>query len=213
MPENSYPSDFENNDLYEYLCDYNHNEGFGFTKYPIKSNISAILTGHSKHSCVFSINNLDAVPLNLGILSEFNFLEVVTLVKPSAAQQNEIQKTIDVNKEILSAIRPDNIEKRGVEVDTMKKDISYILKELKSGVFFVNVSFCLKSEKSLQDLRMIFNDFEEIMYTKGVVLYCHSNSARAQYISLFPGNALYGEHWNKCYRKFSLMLTSKVMGL
>jgi hypothetical protein len=193
--------------------DYATDEGFAHSQYQVKSNISAILCGKSKHSCVFSVNNLDAVPLNFGILQGHDFLEVVTLVKPSRRQKDAIETSINVNREILSAIRPSNMEARAVEVDTMKADYRHIIKEIQAGVFFIDVSFCLPSVTSLQDLREKFGNFEDVMYQKGVVLYCHSNSARAQYISMFPGNSIYGEHWNKVYKQFGLMLISKVMGL
>jgi hypothetical protein len=213
IPENAEIAKIEGNELYGYLCDYENDEDYAFTKHPVKSNISAILTGKSKHTSVFSINNLDAVPMHYGILNENEFLEIITIVKPSKKQEKEIDKTISTNKEILDAIRPDDVEGRGIGVDTIRKDFTHIMEKIKAGIFFINVSFCMYSKESLADLRNKFRLFEENMYKQGIVLYCHSNSARAQYISLFPGNSVYGEHWNKVYRKFGLMLIVKVMGL
>lgn len=204
--------DTRSNKVYEYLCDYQIDKDFGYTKYPVKSNISAIKTGDLKHSCVLSINNLDALPLCSGILKGKKFLEVITFTKPSKMQRDEIERTIEINKEILKAIRPIEVQNRGYSVDTMKNDINKIVDEISSGIFFVNVSFCL-FDVSLQDLRKQYSDFEGTLYKKGIVLYSHSNSARAQYVSFFPGNAVYGEHWNKCYKIFGLMMFSKVMEL
>ncbi|NLG19095.1 MAG: hypothetical protein GX556_17360 [Fibrobacter sp.] len=212
IPSDSPGAGMTDNDVYNYLCDFEIDDNFPCTKYPVRSNISAILTGKSRHSCIFSINNLDSVPVCNEILKGHEFFEIATIVKPSKDQQAGIEKTIDLNREILAAICPEDSEKRDINVDTMRLDISKIVNDIASGVFFINVSFCL-SEKSLPDLSKKFNEFEETLYKQGIVLYCHSNSARAQYISLFPGNSIYGEHWNKTYKKNCLMLLLKVMCL
>jgi hypothetical protein len=201
------------NEIYDFLCNYEIEGEYLHTKYSVKSNISAILTGKSKHSCVLSINNLDSIPIYCnGILKKKKYLEVVTIVRPSITQKEKIEKSIEINKEILTAIRPLNLDTRDFSVDTMRIDIDKIKTEKTQEILFVNVSFCL-SEESLTKLREKFKEFDDELYEKGIVPYCHSNSARAQFISMFPGNSVYGEHWNKCYRKFGLMLMSRVLSL
>lgn len=212
IPQNYTYVNLEDSDLVNYLCDCETENGFIYTKCPLKSNISAILSGINKHSCVFSINNLDAVPMYHSVINSTDYLEIVTIVKPSENQREAIDKVMNVNKEILTAIRPSKTD-REVEVDTMQADVQSILDEIRSGIYFINVSFMLRSEISLSDLKEKFITFESELYKKGIVLYCHSNSARTQYISLFPGNSVYGEHWNKIYHQFCLMLTSKVLAL
>jgi hypothetical protein len=215
IPEGAMLAGWNDNKLIKYLCDYSTEGDFLHTEYPVKSNISAILSGQGKYSCVFSINNLDAIPMVNNILNSFCYVETVTIVKPGKRQVNEIEKNIKMNKAILESIRPADYESRPtrVRVDTIEKDISSLIEDIRTGLFFINVSFCIKSGISMNDLKETYGVFEDVMYQKGIVLYSHSNSARAAYISLFPGNGIYGEHWNTVYKRFGIMLISKVMAL
>ena len=213
IPEGATVADWGSNKLLEFLCDYTTEGDFVHTGFPIKSNISAILSGQGKYSCVFSINNLDAIPMVSKILDQFGYVETVTIVRPTKAQSIAIENNLRMNRSILEAVKPADVETRGTSVDTIRKDISSMLNDIRTGIFFINVSFCLRSKTSMNDLKETYCQFEEALYEKGIVLYSHSNSARAAYISLFPGNGVYGEHWNTVYKRFGIMLVSKVMAL
>lgn len=213
IPEGSVAVEWKNNELIDFLCDYSMDNNFMHTSFPIKSNISAILSGQGKYSCIFSINNLDAIPMVSKILDGFCYIETITIVKPGKAQVNAIENNLLMNKQILEAIRPTDITNRSMSVDTIDKDISSMVDDIRSGLFFINVSFCMKSEVSMSDMKENYALFEETMNQKGIALYSHSNSARAAYISTFPGNSVYGEHWNTVYKRFGVMLISKVMAL
>jgi hypothetical protein len=213
IPEGAMVADWSENELIQFLCDYSAEGDFIHSAFPIKSNISAILSGQGKYSCVFSINNLDAIPMVSKILDQFGFVEAVTIVKPTKAQANAIESNLRMNRSILEAVRPPDAETRNTSVDTINKDFSSMLNDIRTGLFFINVSFCLKSVKSMNDLKETYGFFEDSMYSRGIVLYSHSNSARAAYISLFPGNGVYGEHWNTVYKRFGVMLVSKVLAL
>jgi len=213
IPEGAAAADWQRNGLLEFLCDYSAEGDFIHTAFPIKSNISAILSGQKKYSCVFSINNLDAIPMASKILDQFGYVQTVTIVKPTRSQAHAIEKHLGMNSCILEAVRPPDVETRSACVDTINKDLSSMLNNIRAGVFFINVSFCLRSIKSMNDLKETYSSFEDSLYQKGIVLYSHSNSARAAYISLFPGNGVYGEHWNTVYKRFGVMLVSKVMAL
>jgi hypothetical protein len=213
IPEGASVADWGENELIQFLCDYSSEGDFIHSAFPVKSNISAILSGQGKYSCVFSINNLDAIPMIGKILDQFGYVETVTIVKPTKVQSGAIENNLRMNRSILEAVRPPDLESRSTGVDTIKKDFSSMLNDIRTGIFFINVSFCLKSITSMADLKETYGLFEEATYQRGIVLYSHSNSARAAYISLFPGNGVYGEHWNTVYKRFGIMLVSKVMAL
>lgn len=201
VPEDAEAAPIHRSPLLSYLVDYSMAYGYPVATNPVKSNMGALLTGEKRVAAVLSINNLAKFPAVESVLSTTEHLQIVTVCRLSRDEQREVDRQIEENTELLAALRPaEGTEGReSARVDTICHDVSYC-KGLR--LCYVNVSYVIVSENSVDDLREKADRFSAAMNEAGVILYSHQNSARAQYIASFPGNAPYGEHWYLCYSNF-----------
>jgi hypothetical protein len=181
---------------------------------PVRSNVSALQTGRNRFSLVSSINNVDWVPNAPGILSGMDFLLCLTCVRPLEAQMNAIASMASENHSLLSSLAPRETAS-GSRVDTIYSEDGETLTgpAAQHGAYFLDATFLLTSSQSLADLNTRSAALQEALGPQGVLLFQHGVSARAQYVSLFPGNAVYGEHYHTAYQSFVFTFGRKVMGL
>jgi len=210
-------SSFTENELLSFLVDYSvTNQGMPFPSGAVKSNLSLILKGKTSVGCVSSVNNVDMIPNVTECLNDQEYLLTLTCVRPSSDQQKSIQKSATANKEMLLALAP-KFPKGGPRADTLffedGKDFSAMPESENKGAYFFDASFFLSNSLSVDALRLQQSVFQNTLKEEGVLLYSHSNSARAQYTSLFPGNAVYGEHWNTAYSPFLFTFFRKMVTL
>ncbi len=206
---------FKNNPLISYLVDYQVNKkGIPYPTSPVKSNLSAILKGENSFGCICSVNNVDMIPQVTNCLRDMDYLLTLTCVRPSEEQQKSISQAAKANTEMLKALAP-KASKGPARADTIFVDRNMVSEAaaLNEGAYFFDASFFLSNTNSVDDLSEQQSEFQNILHDKGVLLYTHSNSARAQYTSIFPGNAVYGEHWNTGYSQFVFTFFRKMVML
>jgi len=219
LPENAKPASLTKNELLAFLVDYRLSpSGLPLPTSPVKSNLGALLTGENRYSLVSSLNNIDLIPNSAGALSGIDYLLTVSCTRPSKEQNAKILGTAGKNSSLLQALAPKDLESRISRVDTIEIEQDQ-LDFLDSrgtrygGVYFIDASFLLCSDKGMSDLSLQYSVFQKLLSTQGILHFTHSTSARAQYTSLFPGNALYGEHFNTAYRPFIFTLCRKLLSL
>lgn len=219
LPENAALLSLTHNELLSFLVDYRlTTSGFPQPISPVKSNLSALLTGENRYSLVSSLNNIDLTPNAAGALSGIDYLLTVSCVRPSKEQNAKILGTASKNSSLLHALAPKDIESRISRVDTIEIEQDQLdFLDSKGtrygGVYFIDASFLLCSNKGMSDLNLQYAAFQKLLSGHGILHFTHSTSARAQYTSLFPGNALYGEHFNTAYRPFIFTFCRKLLSL
>ena len=219
LPENATPASLSQNEVLAFLVDYKLSpSGLPQPTSPVKSNLGALLTGENRYSLVSSLNNIDLTPNAAGALSGIDYLLTVSCIRPSKEQNSKILGTAGKNSSLLQALAPKDLESRVSRVDTIEiqKDQLDVLDgggTRYGGVYFIDASFLLCSDRGMNDLSLQYAAFQNLLSAHGILHFTHSTSARAQYTSLFPGNALYGEHFNTAYRPFIFTLCRKLLSL
>ncbi len=166
------------------------------------SNLSLIKTGKNRVSTIVSINNIACLKLNEFFKKDSNTMTVISLIKPSIEHNQKISETTTQNVKLISGInrKADTDTVRKVHtIDTKAEDT--LLKYLNDN-WFINVSIVIHSD-DYGRLKAKSDSLKKEFIKRGIILYHHTNSTFNQYMSLFNGQAAFGEHFHICLSGFA----------
>lgn len=202
------------NILYTYLMDCSTNNSI----YPspdvnMKSNMSVILTGENRCSCLYSLNDYRNLNLSTkNLLNGFDsYLQYLSIHKPSENQVKTIENTFSENTNLIAHLSPEEPDDARVHTMGLESAQEY-LEEIKLGLYFVSSAFIFNAG-SVLDLDNISNNFSNTLSHVSIIPYLHTNSAALHYLSCFPGNANFGYHYQIAYCNFTRQLIHRYFEL
>jgi hypothetical protein len=154
---------------------------------PVKSNLSTLLTGKKRYSSLISAGSPEQVPCAGGALESFNHLLCINLISPSSEQREEYKTS-------------------------GSDDLLGVKENLFEDFLFINTTWLLTSHESIEHLESLSSDFISKMHGIGFSTYIHSNSSRSQYISMFPGNSQYCDHYSIAGKNSAVEAIKNVFG-
>jgi hypothetical protein len=190
------------------LCSFEIDNGVIHTN-QIRSNLSYINIGDCRFGTIVSLNNMSQIPQAGKCLGSHSFLERIVLVSPSEDRQRQLHGGILENARLIDHLSA----KKGTEysVDTISYGRDDILPR-GGRIFYSDVTFFLFAD-SITELTDRFKSFYDCMVEHDIVLYCHTNTCRRSYISMFPGNDVYGERYTLLFEYFLNILIGKALEL
>jgi len=175
-------------------------QGNAVTADPVRTNLSFLKIGESRFATTASINNIAAIPAVRNILEAYPYLERVVAVIPSGKRQEELQaQTLDTTILIDHLSSQYRTRQSEVSVDTLSIDLAEMLPSF-GRIFYTDVTFFLTGD-SIPALTSGFRKFDATMNDHDIALYCHTNTTRSTYISLFPGNDTCGERYSLVFEQ------------
>jgi hypothetical protein len=205
-------TDYLSSDLPHILVDFELKSNI-IHSIPIRTNLSYLKLGQSRFGTMASLNNMTVIPQTRKCLSDHTFLQRIVLINPSMKRRGLLQVgTID-NAKLIEALteKKHSPKKNEFSVDTLVHNVSEILPR-GGRIFYADVTWLLFSD-SMESLNEKMGKFYSCMEKNNVALYCHTNTTRASYISMFPGNDPYGERYTLLFEHFMHMLIWKALEL
>lgn len=175
----------------------------------VRTNLSFLKTGIHKFGTIASLNNMSNIPQAVSCIAKHTYLERILLVAPSKEREMQLQLKVMENANLIQHL----IEKRpnDYSADIYSSEANEII-PAKDKIYYSDVTFFLSAD-SVSELRDRFQSFFECMEYNDIALYCHTNTSRRTYISMFPGNEIYGERYTLMYEIFLNTLIKKVLEL
>ena len=204
----------ECNILYSYLMDCSSkNSDYPSPNVNIKSNMSVILTGENRCSCLYSLNDYRNLNLSTkGLLNSYDsYLQYLSINKPSEKQILSIENTFSENTNLISHLSPEEPDDARVHTMGLESAQEY-LEEIKLGLFFVSSAFIFNAS-SISELDNVSVKFSNSLSRVSIIPYLHTNSAALHYLSCFPGNANFGYHYQIAYCNFTRQLIHRFFEL
>lgn len=202
------------NILYSYLMECSTNNCiYPSPKVNIKSNMSVILTGENRCSCLYSLNDYRNLNLSTkSLLSGFDsYLQYLSIHKPSENQIKTIENTFYENTNLIAHLSPEEPDDARVHTMGLESAQEY-LEEIKLGLYFVSSAFIFNAS-SVSDLDNSSIKFSNTLSRVSIIPYLHTNSAALHYLSCFPGNANFGYHYQIAYCNFTRQLIHRYFEL
>jgi len=175
----------------------------------VRTNFSFLKIGDAKYGTIASLNNMSHIPCATRCTSKHTYLERILLVCPSKEQRTKLQYKVLDNANLIEHLT----EKKNTDysIDTLKHGIDDIM-PTSGKILYSDITFFLFSD-SMNSLTERFQSFYDCMEQNDIALYCHTNTSRRTYISLFPGNEVYGERYTLMFEYFLNILMSKALEL
>jgi hypothetical protein len=177
----------------------------------IRTNLSIIKTGASRYTTITSLNNMAVLPHTRGCLKDKSYLQRVLIVSPSSDRRRKIQAMVIDNAHMIQSIAGEPGKSEKVHVDTIAGDIGKS-RGLAGKILYADVAFMLNAD-STANLSSRLQNLTGCMEEKNIALYCHTNTAKAAYISMFPGNEAYAERYSLLFEYYLNMLIMNVLEL
>ncbi|MBN1292376.1 MAG: hypothetical protein JXB48_11100 [Candidatus Latescibacteria bacterium] len=201
-------TDYLRSELPQLLYDHDSN-GNTIKASPVRTNMSYCKIGHNRYATMASINNVSRIPPLRDILTDFEYLERIVVVFPSVQRQKELQSHILDNAVLIDYLARNN--ETEISVDTICKDAGSFLPRF-GRVAYCDVTFFLSSG-TVNSLSTDFHNFYTVMHDHDLALYCHTNTTRSTYISLFPGNDSFGERYSLVFENTLPEIINNSFGL
>lgn len=201
-------TDYLQSELPHILFDFNIDKGVVHAD-PVRTNFSFLKIGESKYGTIASLNNMTQIPQTGRCAGKHTFLERIVLVAPSKERRRQLQESILDNARLIEHLT----EKKGTDysVDTLANGINDIIPR-GGKVLYSDVTFFLTAP-SMSELIDRFQSFHDCMEEHDIALYCHTNTSRKSYISMFPGNDVYNGRYTLLFEYFLNILMWKALEL
>jgi hypothetical protein len=177
----------------------------------IRTNLSIIKIGTSRYATIASLNNMAVIPHARGCLEDKTYLERILVASPSRNRRRKIQSMVIDNGKMIQTLAGEFGKSRNVHVDTIIGDVSQSI-GLAGKILYADVAFMLYSD-STEDLSIQLQGITERMEGRNIALYCHTNTTKATFISMFPGNEVYAERYSLLFEYYLNMLIMNVLEL
>jgi hypothetical protein len=182
------------------------------TSSDIRANMSFLKTGKKSYATIASLNNMSVIPMNArGCIRDQSFLQRIIVASPSQERRKKLQLLTLDNAKIIQELSGETGKSRKIHVDTLTDNIESTL-GMRGKTLYADVAFFLRSD-SMDDLNGKLTAFSEAMERVNVALYCHTNTSKAAYISMFPGNEVYSERYSLQFEYYLNMLIMNVLEL
>ena len=149
----------------------------------VGSNLGLLYTGRGRLSTLLSLKGFDTLPEAPDLLRNSDYLLTATCIRPAREQAEALHAKAMASKQLLSVFAPKS------NPDVARPSLQ------KNSPYFIQASFLL-TESTLPGLNKTTWRFHETLADNGLQANLLTVGARAQYISLFPGNATYGSHYD-----------------
>jgi len=204
--------DYLTSDLPHLLVDFELKNN-AVVSIPVRSNLSFLKLGKSKFGTMISLNNMTVIPQTHHCLNDHSFLQRIVLINPSMKRRGYLQVATIDNAKLIEALTEKKAPKKENQfsVDTLVHNVSEILPR-GGRIFYADVTWLILSD-TMDSLNEKLNKFYSCMENNNVALYCHTNTTKASYISMFPGNDPYGERYTLLFEHFMHMLIWKALEL
>lgn len=200
VPESFKLENIFNNEAVNYIYDKSINI--------IQSNLSIVKSGEKVISSV-SVINLGTLPIVKNVLSNFDYLQVISLIRPSPNRSNLLRSNTSDTAMYVSAMgeNKDHV----VHVHTMTCADSFI-DTLVGGLFYCNCKFMFTSN-TVDSLNTLLTDVKIQLTDKDIIEYHHTISGESEYVSAFPGNAVYSDHFTLTTKYVAPILINRLLVL
>lgn len=189
-----------NNEAVNYIYDNDCNN--------IKSNLSIVKSGEKLISTV-SVINLGTLPIVTNVLSEFDYLQVISLARPSSNRSDLLRHNRSDMAMYISSMGES--KNNVVHVHTMTSVDSFI-ESIVGGLFYCNCKFMFTSD-SIDSLNSLITKVKNQLNENEIIEYYHTVSGESEYISAFPGNAVYSDHFTLTTRYVAPILINRLLAL
>ena len=152
------------------------------------------------------------VPMKSGII-DTDYVQIFTLYRPSEKRTTQIMNAC-AQQISYTKIFTDNKKKdtQRVRVHTLTDGAEYNLIQSIYSCLYMNSIFLIHGE-SFSELEQKSRKFTGALQDQGIFCYQHTNSIKEDYISIFPGNAYFGNHFFMGTQEFVHRLVGRILFL
>lgn len=206
------PVEFDKDPLINWMCDLSLSSDWKPCMNDIAVNLSAAKITKNRYAASVSIQSSSTLPAKRDILKDCDHVQMISIVKPNKDRNDNILERMNSTLSLLDTLSRNNASSV-THVDTMQSsDAAELCRMIHAGVYYYDCSIFLQND-SLSTLNKDLSNLISTMEDNGIELYCHTHSGFSQYVSLFPGNAHYGEHYYTAMRPFLPLIIDRFMSL
>lgn len=194
--------EYLDSDLAHTLIDFENGNDLVYA-IPVKTNLSFIKTGKNRYGTLVSLNNMLIHPLSYNCVRDHTFLQRIVIISPSSKRQQALRNRIHATYQLIE----------GLKCSDYNPNFNHILSNTEEDrIFYSDITFYLSSDNNCK-LSDEFKIFHEKMIQNDIALYCHTNTTRETYLSMIPGNDVYGIRYSLLFENYLIDLVWKTIGL